>query len=83
MPIIVEKPTATRSNNLQWSGMCIKTPLDSDVSEEDLEVLIGFNGNNTQGHYAPICKCTPELNILYPNYTPHYTLNFTHKSIPN
>ena len=43
MPSIVEKPTATRSNNLQWSGMCIKTPLDSDVDEKDLEVLIAFS----------------------------------------
>ena len=63
MPSIVEKTTATRSNNLQWSGMCIKTPLDSDVSEEDLEVLIAFNGSKTQGHYVPICKPTPELNF--------------------
>ena len=52
----MEKPTATRSHNLQWSGMCIKTPLDSDVDEKDLEVLIGFNVSNTQGHYVPICK---------------------------
>ena len=74
MPSIVEKPTATRSNSPQWSGMCIKTPLDSDVAEENLEVLIGFNGSNTQGHYVPICKCTPEFNFLYPNYTPNYTL---------
>ena len=87
MPSIVEKPTATRSNNLQWSRMCIKTPLYSDVSEENLEVLIGFNGSNTQGHYVPICKTTLEFNLLYPNYTPNYTLNytvnFTHKSLPN
>ena len=52
----MERPTATRSNNIQWSGMCIKTPLDSDVNENDLEVLIAFNGSNTQGHYVPICK---------------------------
>ena len=63
MPSIAEKPTATRSHTLQWSGMCIKTPLGSDVSEEDLEVLIVFNGSNTQGHYVPICKCTPEFNL--------------------
>ena len=53
--------------------MCIKTPLDSDVAEEDLEVLISFNGSNTQGHYVPICKCTPQFNLLYSNYTPNYT----------
>ena len=77
MPSIVEEPTAIRSNNLQWSGMCIKTPLDSDVSEEDLEVLIAFNGSNTQGHYVPICKSTPELNFLHLNYTPIYTFKYT------
>ena len=63
----MEKPTATRSNNLQWSGMCIKTPLDSDVNEKDLEVLIAFNGSNTQGHYVPICK----------SYTYFYTYLYT------
>ena len=68
MPVIVEKPTATRSNNLQWSGMCIKTPLDSDVPEDQLEVLLGFNGSNTQGHYVPICKSYP--------YTCIYTFIF-------
>ena len=73
MPSIVEKPTATRSNNLLWSGMCLKTALDSDVAEEDLEVLTGFNGSNTQGHYVPICKCTPEFNLLYSNYRANYT----------
>ena len=78
MPSIVEKPTATRSNNLQWSGMCIKTPLDSDVSEEDLEALIAFNGSNTQGHYVPICKPTPELNFLYLHYRPIYTFKYRH-----
>ena len=52
----MEKPIAARSNNLQWSGMCIKTSLDSDVDEKDLEVLIAFNDSNTQGHYVPICK---------------------------
>ena len=76
MPSIVEKPTATRSNNLQWSGMCIKTPLDLDVSEEDLEVLVAFNGSNTQGHYVPICKPTPELNFLHLNYRPIYTFKY-------
>ena len=76
MPSIVEKPTATRSKNLQWSGMCIKTLLDSDVSEEDFEVLIAFNGSNTQGHYVPICKSTPELNFLHLNYTPIYTFKY-------
>ena len=63
----MEKPTATRSNNIQWSGMYIKTPLDSDVNEKDLEVLIAFNGSNTQGHYVPICK----------SYTYLYTYLYT------
>ena len=76
MPSIVEKPTATRSNNLQWSGMCIKMPLDSDVSEEDLEVLIAFNGSNTQAHYVSICKPTPELNFLHLNYRPIFTFKY-------
>ena len=67
MPSILEKPTATRSNNLQWSDMCIKTPLDSNVSEEDLEVFLAFNGSNTQGHYVPICKCIP---LTFYTYTP-------------
>ena len=74
MPAIVEKHPATRSNNFQWSGMCIKTPLDSDVPEDQLEVLLGFNGSNTQGHYVPICKST-----IY-SYTHNYTL-YTHTII--
>ena len=72
MPSIVEKSTANRNNNLECSGMCIKTPLDSDVSE-DLEVLIAFNGSNTQGHYVPICKPAPELNFLHLHYRLIYT----------
>ena len=64
----MERPTATRSNNIQWSGMCIKTPLDSDVNENDLEVLIAFNGSNTQGHYVPTCK----------SYTYFYTCFYTY-----
>ena len=70
----METPTATRSNNIQWSGMCIKTPLDSDVNEKDLEVLIAFNGSNTQGHYVPICK---SYTYLYTFSTPISTLIYT------
>ena len=81
MPAIVEKPIATRSNNLQWSGMCIKTPLNSDVPEDQLEVLLGFNGSNTQGHYMPISKSamysyTCNYALLYPNFILNFTLNF-------
>ena len=42
MPSFVEKPTATRSNNLQWSGISIKTPLDSDVPEENLRFSLAL-----------------------------------------
>ena len=71
----MEKPTATRSNNLQWSGMCIKTPLDSDVDEKDLEVLIAFNGSNTLGHYVLICKTYTYLYTYF--YTYLYTYLYT------
>ena len=48
--------TSTRSSDYEWSGLCIKTPMDKDINEADLEVLMGFNGSVIQGHYVPICK---------------------------
>ena len=56
MPSVVEKKTSTRSSDYEWSGLCIKTPMNKDINEADLEVLMGFNGSVTQGHYVPICK---------------------------
>ena len=52
----MEKKTSTRSSDYEWSDLCIKTPMDKDINEADLEVLMGFNGSVTQGHYVPICK---------------------------
>ena len=59
MPSVVEKNTSTRSCDYEWSAMCLKTPMDIDTDEKDLEVLMRFNGPVTQGHYAPICKYIP------------------------
>ena len=56
MPSVVKKKSSTRSSDYEWSGLYIKTPVDKDINEVDLEVLMGFNGSVTQGHYVPICK---------------------------
>ena len=45
----MEKKTSIRSSDYEWLGLCIKTPMDKDINEADLEVLMGFNGSVTQG----------------------------------
>ena len=44
--------------------MCLKTPMDIDTDDKDLEVLMAFSGSVTQGHYVTICKYIP--------YIPYY-----------
>ena len=41
--------------------MCLKTPMDIDTDDKDLEVLMAFNGLVAQGHYVPICKYIPHI----------------------
>ena len=36
--------------------MCLKTPMDIDTDDKDLDVHVAFNGSVTQGHYVSICK---------------------------
>ena len=53
MPSVVQKKTSTRSCDHEWSGVCIKTQMDKDINEADLEVLMDFNGSVTQGILYP------------------------------
>ena len=56
MPGVVEEKTSTRSSDYEWSGLSIRTPMNKGIDQADLEVLMGFNGSVTQGHYVPICN---------------------------
>ena len=83
MPNIVEKPTATRSNNLQWSGMCIKHHLTLMWLKKTLRFLLALMAAMLRATIYQ--SVSVHLNLTY--YTvitdqyPNYTPNSTHKSI--
>ena len=64
IPAVRAKPTSTRSGQLEWWRTVIKAPSDENVPNDQLSIVLAYNGSDTRGHYFPCCKLFFNLSVI-------------------
>lgn len=73
------RPVGTRQSSLKYTGILIKCPQDHTLPQDDIEIIIAYNGAN---HYLPCCKSYINVEIVI-KFLMQYPLLISYMHGPN